>query len=187
MRYFILFECGKNILNKLDAACDRVFIAISKDKYYTEFCEALTDYNNHKNMPLSNANIWEAIHKVIEEESVDDANNDTPDKFSHASNTKRENTNTIFTSEKLDKLDKLVDVVKNLTTKDAEYYESNTATASNTQGNLTHNTEKLLTLATKTLNKNYWVNGPSLSCPCQSTWGFTKGLRRLYVLHRWKI
>ena len=52
-----------------------------------------------------------------------DDNNVTVDTFSHMSNTQTENTNTIFTSEKLDKLDDLVKAVNNLTINDAEYYE----------------------------------------------------------------
>ena len=52
-----------------------------------------------------------------------DANNVIVDTFSHASNTQRENTNMIFTSEKIYKSDKLVDAVKNLTTNDAKYHE----------------------------------------------------------------
>ena len=33
-----------------------------------EICNTLTDYNDLNNNPLSNANIWEAIRKVMEEE-----------------------------------------------------------------------------------------------------------------------
>ena len=62
------------------------------------------------------------------------------DTFSLASNTPRDNANAIFTNEKIDKLDELVDEVKNLTTNDAKYYESNTATASDAQCHLTGNT-----------------------------------------------
>ena len=53
----------------------------------------------------------EAIHKVVEGESISDANNIDADTFSHASNTQRENANSIFTSEKLDKSDDLVDAI----------------------------------------------------------------------------
>ena len=70
-----------------------------------------------------------------------DANNVTSDAFSHASNTQRENANSVFTSEKLDKSDDLVDAIKNLTINDAEYYGSNTATTSESQGGLTPNLE----------------------------------------------
>ena len=41
--YFNLFECGKNLLNKLDAACEQVCMATSRDKYYTEMFKTLTD------------------------------------------------------------------------------------------------------------------------------------------------
>ena len=67
------------------------------------------------------------------------------------SNTQRENINAIFTSENLDELEELVDTVNNLIINDSEYYESNTATASDTQGNLTHNPETV----THTININF--------------------------------
>ena len=86
----------------------------SRDKYYTEMFKNLTDYSDRNNTPLFNTKIQEEIHKVIEEEPIAEANNFTVDTFSHASNTKRNNTNTIFTSEKLDKPGELVDSVKNL-------------------------------------------------------------------------
>ena len=66
--YFNIFECGKNLLNKLDATCKRACMATSRDKYYTKMYETLIDYNYHNDAPLSNANIQDAIYKVIEEE-----------------------------------------------------------------------------------------------------------------------
>ena len=83
----------------------------------------LTDYNDRNNTSLSNDNIWEAILKVIEEESIADSNNITVDTFNTTPNTQRYIENAIFTSEKLDKLDELADAVKDLTTNDTEYYE----------------------------------------------------------------
>ena len=68
-----------------------------------------------------------------------DASNVTVDTLLNTSNTQRENTNAIFTGEKLDKSDNLLEAVNNLTINDAEYHESNTATASDAQGDLTHN------------------------------------------------
>ena len=50
------------------------------------------------------------------------------DTFSHTSNTQRDNSNTIFTSEKLNKSDDLVDTLKDFTINDAKYYVSNSAT-----------------------------------------------------------
>ena len=90
-------------------------------------------------MPLYNSNIQEEIPKVMEEESIADANNITADTFRHASNTHRDNSNTVFTSEKLDKPDEPVDAVKQLTINAAKYSESETATASDAQGDLTRN------------------------------------------------
>ena len=75
----------------------------------------------------------------MEEESITYATHVTVDTFSHASSAQRENPNTIFTSERLDKSDDLVDAVKNLTINDAGYYGSNTATASDEQDSLARN------------------------------------------------
>ena len=41
--YFNLFECGKNLLNKLDATCKGACMATSRDKYYKEMFKTLTD------------------------------------------------------------------------------------------------------------------------------------------------
>ena len=102
--------------------------------------KTLTDYNDLKNTQLYKTNIWEAISKFIEEESIVYVNNVTLDTFSNTPSTKIENANNIFTSEKIDKSDKLVDTIWKLTINDAKYYESNIATASDAQGNLTKNT-----------------------------------------------
>ena len=59
----------------------------------------------------------------MKEESVLDANNVTADTFYHTSNTQRDNANSIFTSEKLVKSDKMADTLKDLTINDAKYYE----------------------------------------------------------------
>ena len=73
----------------------------------------------------------------MEEESISDANSVTVNTFSHTSSTQRDNASTIFTSEKLDKLDALVDALNDLTIKYPKYYESNSATASDAQGDPT--------------------------------------------------
>ena len=118
-------------------------------------------------MPLSNTRILEEIRKVIDELSIVDDNNVTTATFSHASNTQRDNSNVIFTSEKPDKSDKLVYTVNNLTINDAKYYESNTATASAVQGSITRNTETVTHTSTRNLNKTYLVTGSPLSCAWQ--------------------
>ena len=99
----------------------------------------LNDYNHRNYTPLFNVKIQEEICNVMEEESIMDANNVTLDTFSHVSNEQSENANAIFISEKQDKLDELVDAVKNLKINDAKYYESNTASSSDTQGDIKRN------------------------------------------------
>ena len=112
----------------------------SINKYYMEMFQTLADHNDRNNAPLSNENIQEEIHKVMDEESILDTNNATADTFSHTSNTQRENANVIFTSEKLDKSDELEDRLKDLTINDATCYVSKSATTSDTQGDLTCDT-----------------------------------------------
>ena len=64
-----------------------------------------------------------------------DAKKVTADMFSHAFSSQRENSNTIFTSEKLEISDNLVNAINNLTINDSGS-ELNTATASAVQGDL---------------------------------------------------
>ena len=63
------------------------------------------------------------MREVIEEESIADKNKVTEDTFSHKSNTQEKNARAIFTSEKIDKPDNLVDAVNKLKINDAKYYE----------------------------------------------------------------
>ena len=86
-----------------------------------------------------------------------DENNVTADIFNHTSNIQIENENTIFTSEKLDKLDELTDASEDSTINNAKYYESKTATASYAQGNSTRDTET----APHTRNRNEKVTHTS--------------------------
>ena len=100
----------------------------------------------------------------MEQESISDANNVTADAFSRAPSVQRENASAIFKSEKLDKLDELVDAVNNLTINYSKYYESNTATASDAQGNLTSDPETVTHTINGLFNKNYRVAGLQYTC-----------------------
>ena len=51
-RYFKIFECGKNLLNKLYAMCERVCMETPRDKYYTELFRTITDCNNRNDAPF---------------------------------------------------------------------------------------------------------------------------------------
>ena len=52
--YFNIFQCGTNILNRLDVTYEHACIVIPRNKYYTKMLETLFDYNDHHNAPLSN-------------------------------------------------------------------------------------------------------------------------------------
>ena len=83
-----------------------------------------------------------------------DSNNVTDDAFSHDSSSQRVNLNAVFTSEKLDKLDKLVDSIIDLTINDA-IYELNTTTASDEQGDITNNPDTVNHTSNRILDKKY--------------------------------
>ena len=86
--------------------------------YYIELSNTITTLNYNNNTPLSNVNILEAILKFMmenEEKYITGANNVIADAFSHASSSQREILDAIFTSEKLEKSDQLVDAINNLT------------------------------------------------------------------------
>ena len=51
--YFNIFECGGNILNRLDVTYEQACMDTPRDKYYTKMLETLVDYNDHQNAPLS--------------------------------------------------------------------------------------------------------------------------------------
>ena len=164
-----------------------------------EIFKTLTYYNDRNNTAWSDEKTWEEIPKVIEDESIGDANNVTADTFIHTPNTQRNNSNAIFKGEKLDKLDKLSDAVKDLTINNTKYYESNTANASDAQGDHTHNpetvtntmngNETVIHTNNRSFQKNYWVTVPSLSSSWRWTQVLTRGLRQLYWHHRrsWQL
>ena len=163
--YFNLFECGKNILNRLDATCEQACMITSRYKYYTEMFNNIPDYNDRNNGPLSNKKIRESVHNITDKESKSDANNVTADTSSHTLNTQRYNANAIFTSEKLDKSDELADTLKYLTINDAEYYVANSATKNDAKGDpasnpktVTHTSDrkgKVMDTINGIINKKY--------------------------------
>ena len=72
--------------------CERVCMLDKKENYYTELRNTITTFNYNNNSPLSNANIREAIVKLIMEdevESIMDVNNFTSDAFCHTYSSQR--------------------------------------------------------------------------------------------------
>ena len=107
-------------------------MANSRYKYYNAFLRNITDFNDRKDAPLPNAKIQEAIHKVIAEEKFYDRKT-TADIFSHTSNTQRDNANAILKSENQDKLEKLAEMLLDLTINNAEYYVLDSANSNDTK------------------------------------------------------
>ena len=99
--------------------CKQACMANSRDKYYTEMHKALTNCNDRNNTPLLNEKIREATHKVIEEESMSDANNVSAETFKPTPNAQRCNSNAVFIIDKLYKSDELADNLQYLTINNA--------------------------------------------------------------------
>ena len=125
----------------------------SRERYYNELLRPKKYCNDRNNAPLSNDNIWYAIHKVIPEEELD-AYNVTVDTLSQMSNTQRENSDTIFTSDKLYESDDLAETLKYLTINDAEYYVSDLANTIDAKDN-PENVPKTVTHTSDRNKKGY--------------------------------
>ena len=65
--YFKIYECGRNLLDRLDVKYKRAFMATPKDKYYNALVYTIVKDNNPRGKPLSNEKIQKAVGKVIEE------------------------------------------------------------------------------------------------------------------------
>ena len=79
--YFKIFRCGKNILNRIDATCERLCMETPRDKYYMELYRTIKYCNDRNGAPLSNDNIRDVMNRVIIEEEAE-AHNVTMDNFS---------------------------------------------------------------------------------------------------------
>ena len=65
--YFNIFECGRNLLDRIDVTYERAFMSTPKDKYSTKLFKTLVDDNNRNGAPLSNEKIQRAVSIVMEE------------------------------------------------------------------------------------------------------------------------
>ena len=65
--YFNIFECGRNILERLEVTYEQACMATPKDKYHNTLLNTLVDDNNRKCKPLSNEKLRQAVGKVTEE------------------------------------------------------------------------------------------------------------------------
>ena len=67
LRYFNIFDCAKNPLNRLDVTYERAYMATIKEKYYTKMLENIVNYNDLNNATLYNENLQQAVSKVMSE------------------------------------------------------------------------------------------------------------------------
>ena len=67
MSYFNIFECGRDILNRLDVTYEQACMTTQKDKLFEKLLETIVDYNDRHNTPLSNDKLRPAVSKVVAE------------------------------------------------------------------------------------------------------------------------
>ena len=85
--YFNIFECGRNILKRIDVTYEQACMATTKEKYHTKMLETLVDYNDCNNSQLSREKPQQAVSKFIEETEEEErdtkhnVNNVTMDSF----------------------------------------------------------------------------------------------------------
>ena len=73
--YFKIFECGRNLLYRLDVTYQRAFMVTPKDKYYNALLDNLVKDNNLRGEPLSNERLRQSVIYVREEMDVEQERN----------------------------------------------------------------------------------------------------------------
>ena len=71
MSYFNIFECGRNLLERIDVIYQQAFMATPQEKYYNALLNNLVEDNNCKGAPLSNKKFRQEVGKVMEETEVE--------------------------------------------------------------------------------------------------------------------
>ena len=67
---FNVFECGRNVLDRLNVSYKRAFMATPKEEYFTEMLDHLNKHNRCRSKPLSSKKLLEAVIRVMEEEEL---------------------------------------------------------------------------------------------------------------------
>ena len=62
--YFNIFECGRNLLNRLYLTYQRAFVANPQDKYYTMLLDNPVEMNHRNGETLSNEKLRQAVIDV---------------------------------------------------------------------------------------------------------------------------
>ena len=65
--YFNIYECGRNLLDRLDVTYQPAFMATPPNKYCFALLDTLVKDNNLRGKPFSNQKIQKVISDVIEE------------------------------------------------------------------------------------------------------------------------
>ena len=74
-RYFNIFKCGRNLLDRLDVTYQQAFMANPQDLYYTEMLDNLIKVNNHQGEPSSNERLRQEVIDVSEETDAEHERN----------------------------------------------------------------------------------------------------------------
>ena len=63
---FNIFECGRNILNRLDVKYERACMATKKEEYYTDLLENMIEHNDLLKTLFSKEKLLQAINTITE-------------------------------------------------------------------------------------------------------------------------
>ena len=66
-RYFNIFECGRNLLNRLDVTYERACMGTQEEEYYTDLLETMIEHNDRSNTPLSKEKLRKVINTILAE------------------------------------------------------------------------------------------------------------------------
>ena len=65
---FNVFECGRELLDRLEVSYERACMATPKEEYFTEMLDHLIRHNQCHGTPMSNKKLQEAVIRVMEDE-----------------------------------------------------------------------------------------------------------------------
>ena len=65
---FNIFECRRNILERLEVSYKRACMATPKERYFTEMLDSLIEHNRRHFTPLSSKKLRKAVIRVMEDE-----------------------------------------------------------------------------------------------------------------------
>ena len=68
--YISLFECGRNLLFRLDVTYEQACMSTPKEKFRDKMLETIVDEKNRNGALLFNEKLWQSVSKLLEEKEA---------------------------------------------------------------------------------------------------------------------